>query len=101
MSGSPHYVAQVDPDLAEQNYASAEEAFLAGVRKGLDAPSLGTLASDVAEAASAWNASAYERLHDDSEAVALDRLTERTEVLTGLWTDIARAFRGLPTLRDG
>lgn len=92
-----------DQPVGEHNYEVAEEAFLAGVRNRLDHSTLGELAADVAAQASAWNSSAYARFHAATGDAKrdLDSVTERTEVLEGLWADIARAFRGQLALRDG
>jgi len=91
-------------EAAERRYAMAEEAFLNGVRDGVDAESLTRLASEVAERSAEWNRVAYDALHaagSPEDRMALDLRTERTEMLAGLWTDMARAFQGLPALRDG
>jgi hypothetical protein len=41
-----------------------------------------------------FNAEAYRRFHSGAEGawMPLDQLTERTEVLTDLWEDIATAY---------
>jgi hypothetical protein len=48
----------------------------------------------VATAAYGFNAEAYRRFHSGAEGawMPLDQLTERTEVLTDLWEDIATAY---------
>ncbi len=86
--GRSHYRdcvnASAPVEVAEQRYQGAEEAFLAGVRGGVDAVSLGRLAKDVAERAADWNSIAYDALRaatSTEDRLQLDRLTERTEVL--------------------
>ena len=80
---------------ADEAYEAAEAAFLGLVRTSADRAVLRLASAAVAEAARAWNSVAYESLHATSgpEREALDLLTERTEVLAELWTDLASAYR--------
>lgn len=57
---------------------------------------LAEAAQAVAANATAYNTEAYRRLHASrgDERRQLDLLTERTEVLSELWTDIAAAYLG-------
>jgi hypothetical protein len=96
--------ARASAEQAENRYEAAEEAFLAGIREGLDKATLVKLADAVAVQAAAWNSAAYAELHaaaTDDDRRLLDFKTERTEVLGCLWADMARAFHGLPALHDG
>jgi hypothetical protein len=76
------------------DYDQAEAGFLSAVRTQGDRPSLAVAARQVANAASAFNAEAYRRLHASEEGawMPLDQLTERTEVLAELWIDLAAAY---------
>ena len=87
-----------DLDRADEAYERAEARFLDAVRNGQGDSDMLSRAEDVAAAAEAWNALAYRVLHESrSEPVEahreLDWLTERTEVLSELWRDIAAALR--------
>jgi hypothetical protein len=64
-------------------YERAEGRFLAAVRDHADRSALAAAAQQVAAAASAFNAKAYRKFHAQEEDawMALDQLTERTEVL--------------------
>ena len=101
------YPARVDStsneDRAERRYAEAEDAFLAAIRADRDRIALSVLADKVAAEAKAWNAAAYREYHvsQDARRSALDHLTERTELLANLWSDIAGAFHGQASNRDG
>lgn len=78
---------------ADDAYETAEAAFIAGVRVASDFATLRTLAEEVAKASKTFNEVAYANLHarpDDRQD--LDQLTERTEVLSELWSDLAAAF---------
>lgn len=90
-------------EVAEHQYEAAEDAFLAGVRADRDRGALHVLASAVADQAEAWNRAEYDALHASSADYRRehDLRTERTEMLVSLWHDVARAYAGLPSLRDG
>ena len=81
-------------DAADDNYEAAEAAFVELVRNKGERVALRAASRAVADAASTYNALAYERLHAASgeERDALDLLTERTEVLAELWSDLAAAY---------
>jgi len=76
------------------DYERAEAEFLSAVRQEADRNRLAGTAREVATAASAFNAEAYRRLHvgDEDAWMPLDQLTERTEVLAELWSDLAGAY---------
>jgi Lon protease-like protein len=92
-----------DEEAAARRYEVAEEAFLAAIRTGRDRAVLTALCDSLAAQSKAWNAAAYMAYHASSgdEKEALDRITERTEVLENLWFDIAKAFHGREALHDG
>jgi hypothetical protein len=81
-------------DRLDDEYETAEAAYLAGLRECAERPVLGALAAGVAGAALAYNAQAYKELHAAAgeRREVLDLLTERTEVLSDLWADIADAY---------
>lgn len=86
------------------HYEAAEEAFLTAIRDERHRATLTDLADAVAVKATAWNRAEYAALHaatTDVERAGRDHSTERTELLTHLWSDIARAFHGEPSHRDG
>lgn len=87
-----------DEEQASDAYEAAEAAFLSAVREQADRSVLAELASRVAAQAGQWNGVAYRQFHaapaDDRQD--LDALTERTEVLSELWSDIAAAYRHVP-----
>jgi hypothetical protein len=85
------------PDKLEsldQEYEKAEAAFLAAVRAQSERTELARSARAVAHAADVWNSEAYRVFHMSKgpKRENLDALTERTEVLSELWADIAAAF---------
>lgn len=91
-------------DRLDDEYETAEAAYLAGLRDGAERPALAALAGGVAAAGLAYNAQAYRELHaaTGERRQMLDLLTERTEVLSDLWTDIADAYgQDTPTARAG
>ena len=91
-------------DEEAAHYEAAEEAFLKAIRNERDRATLTDMADAVAVKATAWNSAEYAALHaamTDAERAERDCSTERTELLTNLWSDIARAFHGEPSLRDG
>ncbi len=79
---------------ADEAYEAAEAAFIAGVRVEVDRATLRALAEELARVSKAYNEIAYANFHaagpDDRQD--LDLLTERTEVLSELWSDLADAF---------
>ena len=80
----------------EDAYDRAETAYVDALRADLPRAKLADLAGGVAAAVSAFNTEAYRALAtasgDDHEE--LDRLTDLTETLSELWTDIDTAYRG-------
>ncbi|MGW7683765.1 hypothetical protein ACWGID_23710 [Kribbella sp. NPDC054772] len=80
----------------EDAYERAEADYLRALRADRPRADLTLLAGAVAGAAEAWDAEAYRLLHLSvgSERAELDRLTEMTEALRYLWTDIHAAYRG-------
>jgi hypothetical protein len=80
----------------EDAYDGAEAAYIDALRADLPRAKLADLAGAVAAAAADFNAEAYRALHtasgDDREE--LDRLTDLTEALSELWTDIHTAYEG-------
>ncbi|WP_109506283.1 hypothetical protein [Nocardioides speluncae] len=78
---------------ADAAYESAEAAVLDALRASRPMAQLVDLVSEVARASEAWNAAAYRAYHQSSgdQRLALDQLTERTEVVSELWRDIAEA----------
>lgn len=83
-----------DLDELDAAYEQAEAAYLNALRGAAERPVLAALAADVARAAEAWNVEAYRAFHAAVEQPRenLDRLTERTEVLSELWADTAAAY---------
>jgi hypothetical protein len=79
--------------MSEQ-YERAERAFLDAVRSDEDRASLARTARGAATAASAFKAEGFRKLFAGEEDawMPLSDLTERTEVLSGLWIDIATAY---------
>ncbi len=77
-------------------YDRAEQTFLDAVRDAKDRSSLARAAREAAIAASAFNAESYRKLFAGEEDawMPLGDLTERTEVLSELWADIAAAYGG-------
>jgi hypothetical protein len=75
-------------------YDQAEAQFRAAVRAHAERSSLAAAARLVATAAGALNAEAYRKMHAGQEDawMPLDNLTERTEVLSELWADLADAY---------
>lgn len=84
-----------DLDAHDAAYEVAEAAFIEAVRQGVERNLLSDLADAVSAAATAFNAAAYEAFHAMAiqDRTSLDLLTERTEVLSELWTDLAAAYR--------
>ena len=74
-------------------YDQAEAAFLAAVRGHSDRASLASAARSVASAAESFNSEAWRKYHASEEDawMPLEALTERTEVLVELWSDLAAA----------
>ncbi len=82
-------------DALEEQHERAEAQYLDAIRQSRPREESAAFARSVADAAAAWNASAYERLHETPEVDErhqLDLLTERTEVLAELWADVAAAY---------
>ncbi|MFD3403685.1 hypothetical protein ACFWUU_23580 [Kribbella sp. NPDC058693] len=81
----------------EDAYDRAEAAYVDALRADLPRAKLMDLAGAVAAAAAEFNTEAYRAFHtasgDDREE--LDRLTDLTETLGELWTDIHTAYQGL------
>ena len=77
-------------------YERAEAAYLDGLRSRHGHEVLAGLATAVAHAAVAWNEAAYRAFHEsaDDRRADLDALSERTEVLSELWVDVAKAYAG-------
>ena len=95
--GRSAHTGEVSTDDLEglsSSYELAEAAFLEIVRADAQRRAIGVAARRVAIAASAFNAAAHRKLHAGDEDVwmPLDLLTERTELLTELWEDIASAY---------
>ena len=81
-------------------YDRLETEHLTLIRVGADRAVLLASARAVSAAADAFNAEAYRKYYAKEDAwMSLDLLTERTEVLQGLWQDMAFAYAGL--LPDG
>ncbi|MFI5697305.1 hypothetical protein ACIA58_35940 [Kribbella sp. NPDC051586] len=81
----------------ENAYDQAEAAYLSGLQTDLPRVELARLAGAVATAAAEFNTEAYRSLHsasDDDDREELDRLTDITEPLAELWTDIQAAYQG-------
>jgi hypothetical protein len=95
---------QDDLDNLDRQYEAAEAAFLDEVRRSAPREALALTAAAVARAAEAFNAEAYRSFHESTgdRRGVLDGLTERTEVLSELWRDLAAAFRdqGVPATDD-
>ena len=81
-------------DLLSDDYESADMQVLTAVRDDADRPQLAVKARAVATAAHRFSAESYRCFHSGAENawMPLGQLTERTEVLTDLWDDIARAY---------
>jgi hypothetical protein len=75
-------------------YEQAEAAFLTAIRTRAPRAAAATTASNAAAAATAFNTEAYRKLHaaEDDAWAPLDHLTERTELLSELWADLAAAY---------
>jgi hypothetical protein len=84
-----------DLDALDAADEEAERRFIEGIRGRARRDVMAERAEAVAVAAATWNSAAYERFHRargaDPEELGL--LTERTEVLSELWADIAAAYR--------
>jgi formylmethanofuran:tetrahydromethanopterin formyltransferase len=81
---------------ADAAYEAAEAAYLTALRSQADRGVLAKVAASVAAAAGAWNTLAYAAFHaaaNQPHQPNLDRLTERTEVLSETWADIATAYQ--------
>ena len=85
---------KTDLERLSEEYERAESAFIDTVGADAGRGALATAARAVADAASRFNAEAYRSLHSGVEGtwMPLDHLTERTEVLTELWHDLATAY---------
>ena len=85
-----------DLQQLSEEYEQVEATFVAAVRQRLSHTQLAVAAQTAAEAAARFNAEAYRKFHAGEEDawMALDQLTERTEVLAELWADLASAFSG-------
>lgn len=81
---------------ADAAYEAAEAAVLDALRASPPVAHLVDLVSDAARTSEAWNAAAYRVFHQSSgdRRLELDNLTERTEVVSELWRDIAEAMTG-------
>lgn len=79
----------------EDAYDRAEAAYISALRGDRPRAELADMAGAVAAAAADFNTEAYRALHtaagDDREE--LDRLTDLTETLSELWTDIHTAYQ--------
>ncbi|MFY0408746.1 hypothetical protein [Solicola sp. PLA-1-18] len=75
----------------DDGYESAEAAYLDAIRGNGSREDLTALAQAVARRADAWNTQAHREFFATGEPADLDALTERTEVLAELWSDIASA----------
>jgi hypothetical protein len=75
-------------------YEEAESAFLGAVRGGASCTPLSAAARAVATAAAAYNTAAYARYRQSTgdERAELSFLTERTELLAELWSDLGEAY---------
>ena len=80
---------------ADDAYETAEAAFLTVVRAHGDRAALRQASQEVADAAHRYNEVAYKCFHvaTGERRSELDLLTERTEVLSDLWFDVANAYR--------
>jgi len=76
------------------DYELAEAAFLAVVREHASRVALAERAHAVAEVSDSYNKEAYRKLHAGEEEawMALDNLTDLTEALCELWSDLAQAY---------
>ncbi|WP_432880681.1 hypothetical protein ACQPYH_35755 [Kribbella sp. CA-245084] len=85
-----------DLQQLEDAYDRAEAAYVSALRADLPRVDLARLAGAVAAAAAEFNAEAYSNLRtaagDDREE--LDRLTDLTETLSELWSDVHSAYLG-------
>ena len=79
----------------EDAYDRAETAYLSGLQADLPRADMARLAGAVAAAAAEFNTEAYRILPASagSEHEELDRLTDLTETLSELWTDIHNAYQ--------
>ncbi|WP_134122111.1 hypothetical protein [Kribbella kalugense] len=77
----------------EDAYDRAEAAYVGGIQADLPRAEMARLAGAVAAAADELNTEAYRRLSASPESEELDRLTDLTEPLNELWTDIHNAYR--------
>jgi hypothetical protein len=86
-------VTRSDLQNLSDRYEEAEAAFLDAVRQHADRASLASAARLVASTADAFNSEAWRKYHAGEEDawMPLGDLTERTEVLVELWTDLAAA----------
>lgn len=75
-------------------YEAAESDFLQAVRNRTPFPMVASAARSVADAASRFNTAAYKSLLAGEKGawMPLDQLTERTEALAELWSDLAAAY---------
>ncbi|WP_329002656.1 hypothetical protein OHA18_05820 [Kribbella sp. NBC_00709] len=88
----------------EDAYDRAEAAYLSAIQADLPRAETARLAGAVATAAAEFNTEAYRSLHTaaGSERDELDRLTDLTETLSDLWTEIHAAYQGTyPRPADG
>ncbi|MEV4260283.1 hypothetical protein [Kribbella sp. NPDC049584] len=85
-------------DLAqfEDAYDQAEAAYLRALQASLPRSELARLAGTVSAAAAEFNTQAFRSLQTSSgeDREELDRLTDLTETLTELWSDIHTAYLG-------
>jgi hypothetical protein len=80
-------------EQASADYDEAEATYIGAIRTRADCDELASAARTVASVAAAFNSAAYEAFHRGQEAwMPLDQLTERTEVSSELWADIAAAY---------
>ncbi|TDW66433.1 hypothetical protein [Kribbella pratensis] len=80
----------------EDDYDRAEAAYISALRADLSRTDLADLAGVVAAAAAEFNTEAYRNLQTSSgdDREELDRLTDLTETLSELWSDIHSAYLG-------
>ena len=84
---------------AEEEYERVERVFLDAVAHGTSPAGLAELVENVASAAERWNTESYQAFHRSAgdERARLDITTDQTELLAGLWRDLAAAFaQGYP-----
>ena len=83
-----------DLERLDSEYEQAEAAFVDAVRRDAPRTELAATARAIAAASASWNSEAHRRLFAAvvGSREELDRLTERTEVLSELWADLAEAF---------